>query len=166
MTDMRRYFVRSHDGALILGYKDLKAAETAALKYGDGAFLIDTSAQAYIPMLQEVRDGALVYAGYGGWDTGRFGLDRDLIEGIKKGHAAIAHAFLAKGADPNATDRQDGPALHWAAGSGKADTVRLLIAHGADVALRDHNGMTALDVALRRGHEAVAEVLRAAGAGS
>ena len=166
MTDRQRYFARSPDGALILGYKDIRAAEAAVLKYGDGAFLIDTSTQAYVPMLQEVREGVVVYAGYGGWDTGRFGLDRDLIEGIKKGHAAIAHAFLAKGADPNAIDGHGGPALHWAAGGGKADTVRVLIAHGADVTRRNHNGMTALDVALQRGHEAVAAVLRAAGAGS
>jgi hypothetical protein len=141
-------------------FENYKVAETAALERGDGTFLIDTAAQAYYPMLQEVRDGSLVYAGYGGWDTGRFGLDRDLIEGIKKGHVAIAHAFLAKGADPKARDRQGGPALHWAAGSGRAETVRLLIEHGADVTARDHNDMTALQVAVKRGHEAVAALLR------
>ena len=35
---------------------------------------------------------------------------RDLLEGIKKGHVAIVHAFLAKGADPDATDKNGGPA--------------------------------------------------------
>ena len=160
MTVSRNYFVRAADGSLIAAFENIKAAESAALGLGSGALLIDTSAQAYTPMLQEVRDGALVYAGYGGWDTGRSGVDRDLIEGIKKGHVAIAHAFLAKGADANARDKQGGPALHWAAGGGKAETVRLLIEHGADVTARDHNGMTALDVASRRGHQDVAELLR------
>ena len=37
-----------------------------------------------------------------------------LIEGIKKGHAAIVHAFLAKGASANARDAKGGPALRGA----------------------------------------------------
>ncbi len=111
MAEPYRYYVRSPDGRASFGFETTEAAETAARAYGEGAHVIDTLAQAYLPMLQELRGGELVIAGFGGWDTGRLGLDRDLIEGIKKGHVAIAHAFLAKGADANARDSHGGPAL-------------------------------------------------------
>jgi len=151
MAAPRRFYVRSPDGAFIFGFDELEAAKVAALEYGEGAHVIDTLAQAYVPMLHEVRDGELVYAGFGGWDTGRFGVDHDLVEGIKKGHASIVHAFLAKGGDANARDRNGGPALHWAVGGGNRRIARLLLDHGADRAARDHNGMTAREVAEKRG---------------
>ncbi|MHA1154106.1 MAG: ankyrin repeat domain-containing protein [Alphaproteobacteria bacterium] len=115
-------------------------------------------------MLQEVRNGELVIAGFGGWDTGRFGLDRDLIEGIKKGHVAIAHAFLAKGADANARDQHGGPALHWAVAGGRPETVKLLLDAGAEVQARDGEGQSALDLARARDKDEIVEVLRKAGA--
>ena len=164
MVQPRRYYVRSADGQSTFGFDRLEAATAAALEYGDGALVVDTTAQAYMPMLHAVAGGELVYAGYGGWDTGRFGLDRDLIEGIKKGHVAIVHAFVAKGADVNACDSKGGPALHWAVGGGKTEIVQLLIDHGASVDTRDHNGLTALEVARNRKRDAIAELLLAAGA--
>ncbi len=164
MAAPRRYYVRSPDGRAMFGFDRPEAATTAALDYGDGALVVDTLAQAYHPMLQEIAGGELVYAGYGGWDTGRFGIDRDFIQAIKKGHVAIAHAFLAKGADVNARDAAGGPALHWAVGSGKPDIVRLLLDHGADPAARDDHGQSALHVARKRGREEIAELLRRAGA--
>jgi ankyrin repeat protein len=45
-----------------------------------------------------------------------------------------------------------------------AETVRLLIENGADVAARDADGRTALDWALTQGETEAARVLRAAGA--
>ena len=104
----QRYFVRSPDGKMIAGFELREAAEYVALEYGDGACLVDTLAQAYYPMAQGVEDGALAYLPVGGWDSGRFGLETDLIEAIKKGHAGIVHAFLAKGADPGARDAHGG----------------------------------------------------------
>ncbi len=163
MTEAYRYYVRSPDGRAIFGFETSEAAETAARAYGEGAHVVDTLAQGYRPMLQEVRDGELVLAGFGGWDTGRFGLDRDLIEGIKKGHVAIAHAFLAKGAIANARDRHGGPALHWAVGGGRAETVKLLLDHGADPRALDGEDQTALDLAQKRGRDEIAEVLRGGG---
>ena len=154
-----RYFVRSPDGTRIFGLDQFEAAQAAALEYGEGALVVDTLAQAYFPMLNEVVDGDLVYAGYGGWDTGRFGLDRDFIEVIKKGHIAIVQAFLAKGADVNAADGNGGPALHWAVGGGKAEIVQLLLAYGADTATLDGHGQTARDVAEKRGRDDIAELL-------
>ena len=164
MTEAYRYFVRAPDGRAIFGFETAEAAATAAREYGDGAHVIDTLAQAYLPMLQELRGGELVISGFGGWDTGRFGLDRDLIEAIKKGHVAIVHAFLAKGADPNARDKHGGPALHWAVGGGKAEIVRLLLDEGADATARDGAGQSALDLAEARGKGEIAALLRRAGA--
>jgi hypothetical protein len=163
MAEAYRYYARSPDGRAMFGFETSEAAETAAREYGEGAHVVDTLAQAYKPMLQEMRGGELVISGFGGWDTGRFGLDRDLIEGIKKGHVAIAHAFLAKGADAGARDSHDGPALHWAVGGGRAETVKLLLDHGADPNARDAKGQTALELAQKRGRDEIAELLRQAG---
>ena len=163
-TEPYRYYVRSPDGRAMFGFESPEAAETAARTYGEGALVVDTLAQAYKPMLQEMRGGELVISGFGGWDSGRFGLDRDLIEGIKKGHVAIAHAFLAKGADAGARDSHGGPALHWAVGGGRAETVKLLLDAGAEVQARDGEGQSALELAEARGRDEIVEVLRNAGA--
>jgi len=164
-----RYYVRSPDGRAIYGFDRLEAATAVALEYGVGAALIDTMAQAYYPIIQEVQKGAdgnkeLVYGPVGGWDTGRFGLDRDLIEAVKKGSAAIAHAFLAKGADANARDNHGGPVLHWAAARAKADIVSLLLQSGADAQATDAKGQSALDIARGRNAAEVVAVLEKAGA--
>ena len=164
-----RYFVRSPDGRAIFGFDRLEAATVAALEMPAGSHLVDTMAQAYYPVLQETTANAdgrkeLIYLPLGGWDTGRFGLDRDLIEGIKKGHAAITHAFLAKGASANARDAKGGPALHWAAARGNLEIAALLLKHGADASALDATGQTALDVARAKGHVKMAALLEAAGA--
>lgn len=163
-----RYYIRSPDARAIFGVDILEAAQTVALEYGRGAQLVDTLAQAYHPMLQEVVDGkdgkTLVYSPIGGWDTGRFSLERDLIEAIKKGSAAIAHAFIAKGASADAMDAKGGSALHWAVGRGNLDIVALLISHGANVNVQDAKGQRPLDVAIAKGRTAIAERLRSAGA--
>jgi len=171
MTGIRayRYYVRSPDGRAIFGLDKLEAASAAALEYGAGAFLVDTMAQAYFPMVQEVKRSAeggkeLAYVPLGGWDTGRFGLDRDLIEGIKKGHVAIVHAYLAKGASANARDAKGGSALHWAAGRGDPAIVALLLQSGADVGALDGVGQTPLDVARKMHRNEVSELLVRSGA--
>lgn len=160
MPQPRRYYVRSTDGAVIQGFDDRRAAVFLAGELGDGALLVDTIAQAYQPMLSEVVDGEVQLAGFGGWDTGRPGaLGRDLIEAVKKGHVAIVHAFLAKGADIASRGAGGGGALHWAVASGKADVVRLLLAHGADPAAPDDGGVSALDLARKKPGNGVLEVL-------
>ena len=163
MADARRFYVRSPDGGAIAGFDHLLDAQAAALAHGDGAHLIDTAAQAYHPMAEEVTGGALVFLEIGGWDTGRFGADRDLIEAVKKGHVAIVHAFLAKGADADAVDDKGGPALHWAVARGKAEIARLLLDHGADPARRDADGNSAADLARARGREDMVRLLESSG---
>ncbi len=51
----------------------------------------------------------------GDGDTGRFGRDRDFIAGNKKGHVAIVHGFLDKGAEVNAARPAGGPPCKWQA---------------------------------------------------
>jgi|TARA_Y100000031_G_scaffold122045_1_gene136749 hypothetical protein len=155
-----RYFVRSPDGRGIAGYESRDTAEFVAREYGEGAHLVDTLAPVYHPMAQEVEDGELVYLSYGSWGTGRFSLDQDLIEAIKKGHLAIVHAFLAKGADADARDAGGAPTLCWAAAGGKADIVSLLIDHGAEINARDADGATAGDIAKERNILEIVELLR------
>ena len=163
MKKTHRFYVRSPNGQSIFGFDLKEPAEAAALEYGEGAQIVDTMAQAYITMVQEVRDGKLLILPYGGWDTGKFGVDRDLIEGIKKGHAAIVHAFLEKGASPNSRDPRGGSALHWAAANGRTEIVRLLLAHGAEINIEDADGETPLDVARQKGAQDTIAVLERAG---
>jgi len=165
MAKPSRFYVRSADGRGIAGYDTRETAEYVALEYGNGAHVVDTEAPVYTPMLQEVEGRELVYLPYGAWGAGRFGLDQDLIDAIKKGHVAVVHAFLAKGADPNARDRDGAPALCWAAAGGNAAIVSLLIHAGADVDARDQDGDSAVDVARERGKEDVAKLLAGAAEG-
>jgi len=161
MTGSRsfQFFARSSDGKAIFGFDTLEGATTAALEYGEGAFVIDTAARTYNPMLHAVRNGELKITGFGGWGADRMGLDRDYIESIKKGHVAIVHAFLAKGANVNAKDAKGGPALHWAVGGGKLAIVELLLAHGVDVSVVDGNGQTAAELAQKRGRSEICKLL-------
>jgi Ankyrin repeats (3 copies) len=155
-----RYYVRSSDARTLYGFDIYEAAAVTAREYGEGTFVVDTMAQAYMPMLHQVRDGELVYAGFGGWDTGRFSLERDLIEAVKKGHVAIVQAFVAKGADVDGRDFKGAPALHWAVGGGKPEIIHVLLQAGADTKALDSHGLTASEVAQKRGREDLVEVLQ------
>ncbi len=168
MAKPHRYWVRSPDGRAAYGFDKESTAHAVAFEYGLGAAVIDTLAQAYMPMLQIVEsiDGELklVLAPVGGWDTGRFGLDRDLIEAVKKGRAEIVHAFLAKGASAEARDGRGGAVLHWAAARGETDIAELLLGAGADINATDPEGRTPLAVAEARGKSELAAFLRRRGA--
>jgi len=158
-----RFYVRSCDGRGISGYDKREIAEFVALEYGAGAHLVDTLAPVYHPMIQEVEiingKKELTFLSIGSWGTGRFTPERDLIEAIKKGHVAIVHAFLAKGADSNGCDNNGDPALCWAAAGGNVDIVLLLVEQGAIPDVRDGNGATPLEVAEKKGRGDVVELL-------
>lgn len=154
-----RYYVRSADGRAVYGFDRLDGAETAALEYGDGACLVDTRALTYEPMVQVVRGGQIVYFGVSGWDTNRLNPSQNMVEGIRNGHVAIVHAFIAKGADVNLADRNGGTPLHWAAARGLRDIVELLLEKGADPQARDADGERPLDVARAKKKLEVVELL-------
>ena len=154
-----RYYVRSPDGRAIYGFATMQGAETAALEYGDGAFVVDSRALSYEPMVQMVKDGALVYFGISGWNTNRLSESENMIEGIRNGHVAIVHAYIARGADVNFVDRHGGTPLHWAASRGLPEIVELLLEHGADPNVTDADGDLPLNIARAHKRDEIVRLL-------
>ena len=150
---------------MITGYDAPDAAKAVALEYGEGAVVVDTLAQAYYPVAEEVIGGELLHSGVAGWTAGKSNLERDLIEAIRKGHPAVVHAFLTKGSDANARDANGGTALHWAASRGNTEIAELLLEAGADAAATDGEGNTAREVAEKKGKAKLVEMLSGAVSG-
>ena len=78
-----------------------------------------------------------------------------------KNEADAAAALLARGA---AVSKSGWAPLHYAAASGSAVVLKLLLAHGAPVDARTPNGTTPLMMAARYGSEEAVDALLAAGA--
>ena len=158
-----QYYVIPADGGPTVGYDNHDVAVTVARDYGDGAHIVDTMAMPYHPMAERIENGEPVYCEYGGWDI-RGGADGNLIEAAKKGYPPLAQAFLAKGAQIDAVDGNGATALFWAVARRSLDLVALLIEHGADVNMRDLDGLSALGLAEQKKLDAIAAALRSAGA--
>ena len=75
----------------------------------------------------------------------------------------IAELLIVAGADVNAKAKGHTP-LHHAAYDGHNEIVELLIAKGADINPKNNQGKTALDEAIEKSHEEIAELLRKHGA--
>ena len=128
------------------------------------AYLIATSEVGDDPRLLELTlgAGASVNAkdSYNG--TG-------LIRAAERGHAGIVRRLLATPIDRDHVNRLGWTALLEAiilgdGGGAHTETVRALVRGGADVNLADRGGVTPLSHAEQLGHDAIARVLRAAGA--
>jgi ankyrin repeat protein len=74
--------------------------------------------------------------------------------------AAVVAQLLARGAQVNATQNGGFTALHEAAFRNDRALADLLLAHGADVAVRTNDGETAEAIAMRLGHAPLARRLR------
>lgn len=156
--DRRFYVIPTDSEREIICVGRIELAERFRTEFGEGTHIVDTMAAPYFPMFHRVETGAAVYLEFGGWDmVARPELN--LIEAVKKGCPPIVQAFLAKGCDPNATDRNGGTALIWAAAKGDSDAVRLLIAAGAVINAEDSKSMTALKMAQNKGREDIAALL-------
>jgi len=162
-SDRPQYFVRSPDGQAIKGYADKNIADAVAGEFGDGAIVVDTLATTYKPLAEEVVGGTLRYIGVGGWGARTLTNDQNLIEAIKRKQPAAVHAYLELGADPNAFDKNGGPALHWAIASASLAIVQLLLDRGARTDATDRQGTTAADLARQRGHPDLIELLEKPG---
>ncbi len=162
MADLdRRYIVIPKGADAAGGFDTRDGAEAAAKAFGDGCDVIDTNAALYQPIVSQVQGDEMVYLEYGGWGP-KPGLGGGLIEAARKGYAPIVKAFLARGADPAATDPNGATALTWAVAKGDADSVRDLLAAGANPGHPDHHGVTPLDLARRKKHDSLAALLEAA----
>jgi ankyrin repeat protein len=88
-------------------------------------------------------------------------LNLDLFEAATLGQAWRLEQLLK--ADPMlamAANADGRSALHLAALFGHADAAALLLKRGAPKRIRDKDGLTPLDLALRGGHAAVVELLK------
>ncbi|XP_045146237.1 KN motif and ankyrin repeat domain-containing protein 3 [Echinops telfairi] len=85
-----------------------------------------------------------------------------LMLAISHGHQDMVAALLACGADVNAQDADGATALMCACEYGRLDTVRLLLDQpGCDPAILDHEGTSALAIALEAEQQEVAALLHA-----
>ena len=84
-----------------------------------------------------------------------------LFEAIDKSDLKKAKMVLSNGTDINNTSRLiNGPSpLIYASSWNKIEIVKLLITYGADVNIKDKNGLTALMWAARKGHHDIVESL-------
>jgi ankyrin repeat protein len=72
-------------------------------------------------------------------------MEQALIQAAYRGHAEVVAFLLERGVDAAAKDGQAFTALHWAAGGGYVDVVRLLVARGAPLEVKNVYGGTVLD---------------------
>jgi ankyrin repeat protein len=79
------------------------------------------------------------------------------------GHASTVRLLLERGAlaDIDLQDKMGCTPLMWAANCGSPEMVRTLLSYGAERGLKNNEGRTAIDIALGRGHENVAAIIRA-----
>ena len=76
-----------------------------------------------------------------------------------KGDGKVADRLLTEHCDVNAANNAGQTALMMAALFGRTDIVRLLIAHGANAALKDNAGNTAIGLAEQQGNRAMVTLL-------
>jgi outer membrane protein assembly factor BamB len=98
-----------------------------------------------------------VTAGQNGAASNRAATNEALFEAARAGDTAGIAAALDRGADVNAKARYDVTPLIFAAGGGKLEAVRLLVARGADVNSQDSfYRARAAEMAIGNGHTDVA----------
>jgi len=91
-------------------------------------------------------------------------VDEQLFEAARAGDVVGITAALDRGANVNAKSRYDVTALIFAAGGGRLDAVKLLVARGADVNAQDtFYRARAAEMAVGNGHVDVALFLMQSG---
>ncbi|MCR4378757.1 MAG: ankyrin repeat domain-containing protein [Rhodospirillales bacterium] len=155
---MKAYIAIPADFCDAVACETAEGASAVALSFGEGAYVVDTLGAPYHPAVQQVIGGQLMLEGFGSFNPKR-GPSANLFEAVKKKQAYAARAFLAVGADVNATEKDGATPLHWAVGRGCADCVRVLMAAGADADARDTNGQSPRKLAQEKGDAAIIALL-------
>jgi ankyrin repeat protein len=84
-----------------------------------------------------------------------------LIEAIIKNDITTVKKLLEKGVDPNFCEDKAGiTPLHFAAQNNTMEIVKLLIAAGADVTIKNEEGLTAFDIAVILKNREIMDFLR------
>ena len=91
-------------------------------------------------------------------------LNNEMLTAASKGRGRLVSGLLRAGADLQATDEERRSGLSLlnkglivAAKEGLLENVEIFIKSGADVETKDGNGETGIDIAIKKGHRAVAE---------
>lgn len=95
--------------------------------------------------------------------TTAIGYYNDLIDAVKNNDITAVVVLLDKGMNPNIIEAGNSP-LMLASRSGETKMANILVAFGADVNLRNDDGLTALMLASRFGHTEVVDLLLTNGA--
>jgi ankyrin repeat protein len=140
------------------------AAGLGLLREADAFFAPDGSLKGE-QLICKLRTGDGKYARTSQRSDDKEAISEALYIACRNGHTRIAGELLKRGADVDHRGWMGGTPLHWAAGYGHADTVDLLLRHGADVQATDEEGKkTPLAWALEWKQAEVAQKLRQAGA--
>jgi thioredoxin-related protein len=145
-----------------------RAADSSALAaaLNTGADPEQRDADGQLPLLAAAGAGRrdavelLLAAGADPDRTNRFG--EGALHVAAKSDTAILAILLAAGADPNARDAGGVTPLMLAARAGRADNTGTLRRAGARIDMKDYQGSSIRDWALRGGHQTLAERLGAA----
>jgi ankyrin repeat protein len=131
-----------------------------ASAHSDGTIMHIAAACGHTDIAQLLVDhGACVDRSLFGWQT-------PLRDAIDRQHWKTVNVLIAAGANVNPADSNPSP-LHLAAMAGEAETVRLLLSHGAKIDVTHNFVMgqpeTPLQVAVRTGQAEIVAMLQAAG---
>jgi hypothetical protein len=85
--------------------------------------------------------------------------EKKVIAAAQRGDIEALKGLLAEGANINEQDEQGWTALHWSAGKGDVDTVKLLLEQQADVTLTGRDNRTAFMVARAAGNQQAAATI-------
>ena len=112
-------------------------------------------------------DASLVEAALVGHEEEINGLDADGFTPLHRASAlpnseVVVVTLLKAGADVHLTDAFGDTALHWASFCGHPASVTVLLEHGADASIKNHDGKTPLDAAMEEEQTAVVKILQEA----
>lgn len=112
------------------------------------------------PSLQQLEDGGGGGGGFNVANSLEIELSRQLRASVRSPNLETSLRLLVQGADPNYYyDEKGSMPLHVAAKSGQAGQIELLLVYGANLAAKDANGLTAVDIAKANKHFTIAERL-------